>query len=189
MKETKRDEKKHIRNSLTLRFVRTAGPGTSYIGKETTTSCVDVAGAYSLANPQARKENTMTYEEMFKKAEKEKALKDLTPIFKEFRKKGEKIIGQFISCSDVDSSTGEGTYKHYLFDTDEGLVKFSLGAATDKEVLGLMGLDDIFVVEFINTIKISGGRSVNKFKVQQIITDLEQVGGEDDEIPDNEGGS
>jgi len=155
----------------------------SYIGSEKITSCVDAAGVYLSTNQNQKRRKAMTYEEMYKKAEQSKELQNLTPVFKEFRKKGERIVGKLVSYIDTDSSAGEGTYKQYLFETDEGLVKFALGAATDKEIVPLMNFGKIYAIEFLETIKISGGRNVNKFKVQQITPDDNKVGGENDRLP------
>lgn len=125
----------------------------------------------------------MTYEEQLKRAQKDGTIENLTPIFKEFRVEGEKIIGELISYAEVDSAFGEGTYNQYLFQTDEGLVKFSLGAAIDKEIAALMKVHDCYIIEFLGPVKISGKRTVNKFKVERFPAETEPVGDKDDDIP------
>jgi len=110
----------------------------------------------------------MNYKDMQKKAEKVKAIEDLTPTYFEFEKKGDEIVGRYKGRSPVKSSLGEGEYHQYLFETDDGLIKFAMGQSTDKEAGALMGVNGVYVVTFQGKQKISGGRSVNKFTIHKI---------------------
>lgn len=124
----------------------------------------------------------MNYAELYKKAQAEGTLKDIKPEFFEFSQAGKSILGKLISVSQVDSTIGGGTYNQYLFETDDGLFKFSMGGATDKDVSSLMRINGIYYVEYQGKDKISGGRSVNKFKVNEVIPpELGMVGGPNDE--------
>ena len=92
----------------------------------------------------------------------------MTPIYFEFKDKGSKIVGKLKGVAAVQSSLSAGTYNQYLMEADAGLTKFHLGAAVDKEVAPMMRVDQIYYIEYLGKVKISGGRSVNKFKVLEI---------------------
>jgi len=110
----------------------------------------------------------MNFQEMWNEAEAEKKIVDITPQWVPWEAEGQFIIGRFRGSSEVTSSLGEGTYLQYLFDTDDGLVKFSLGRATDNELKTVMVVGHVFQISYLGQDKIKGGRHVNKFKVQTI---------------------
>lgn len=125
----------------------------------------------------------MGYKEQYDEAQKVGGVESLTPTFIEMEKAGQKILGKYISSSDVQGSIGKGTYKQYVFDTDEGLVKFAMGAATDREVAPQLVVGDVYHIKFEGKEIITGGRQVNKFKVQHIVSDAVNVPDKDEEIP------
>jgi len=125
----------------------------------------------------------MSYKGLKEKAEKEKAIEDLTPEYIAWEKTGQLILGKFISSSAVASGMGEGTYNQYLFETDEGLVKFSLGAATDKELDTLLVHGNVYEIKFLGKEKIAHGRSVNKFTLSLIARASELPADMADRIP------
>ncbi len=110
----------------------------------------------------------MKYAEMKKSAEKAGAVTDLTPQFFEFKTKGDGFCGRLKHLSPVTSGLNQGTYNQYLFETDSGLLKCAFGNSTDKEIESLVKLGNIYIVEFLGKQKISGGRSVNKFKILEV---------------------
>jgi hypothetical protein len=115
-----------------------------------------------------RKETIMKYSEMKDKAKKAGAIKNLSPTYYEFEKKGASIIGRYKGRGEVSSSLGKGTYFQYIFETDDGPIKCALGAATDKEAGQLLEPGKVYVISFLGKTKISGGRSVNKFTIEAI---------------------
>jgi len=123
----------------------------------------------------------MKYSEMKKEAEKKKALADLSPTFFAFEKKGDGFCGRLKGLSSVQSGLSQGSYNQYLFEGDAGLIKCAFGAATDKELAPLMKVGNIYTVEYLGKVKISGGRSVNKFKVYEI--DEAAMTGEAKDVP------
>lgn len=125
----------------------------------------------------------MRYADMKKAAEKAGALKDLTPTFFQFKKKGDGFVGKFVSSSPVESGLSKGSYLQYLFETDSGLLKCALGAATDKELSAVLAQGHIYSVEFLSQEKISGGRSVNKFKIMEIDLTLLPKSEDEKDIP------
>jgi hypothetical protein len=125
----------------------------------------------------------MKYSEMKKLAEKAKATVDLTPAFLEFKKAGDSVIGRLKNVSQVQSGLTEGHYNQYLFETDDGLVKCAVGAATDKEAGSMMVIGRVYSVEYRGKEKISGGRSVNKFKITEIDESMLPKGQGKDDVP------
>lgn len=123
----------------------------------------------------------MKYSEMKTAATKKKAMADLSPQFFKFEKKGDGFCGRLKGVSPVISGLSTGTYNQYLFEVDSGLLKCALGAATDKEVAPLMKVNNIYSVEYLGKVTISGGRSVNKFKVWEI--DEAALGVKADDVP------
>ncbi len=107
----------------------------------------------------------MGYKDAFVAAAKAKTARLLTPEYVEFAKKGDSVTGKFLSSSDVKSTLGEGTYKMYVFDTDDGVVKFKLGAATDTELANVIVPGGVYQIVFQGQVRLKGGHSVNKFMV------------------------
>ena len=110
----------------------------------------------------------MKYSEMLKKSKEKGALVDLTPMYFEFKKEGTSIIGRMKGFGPVQSSLSDGFYNQYLMETDTGLVKFHLGGAADKEIAPQLRMGEVYFIEYEGKVKISKGRSVNKFKVLEI---------------------
>lgn len=104
----------------------------------------------------------------YKQAKADKTLKTLTPTYIEWKAKGDTIIGIYKGVAEVASSRGEGTYNQYLVETDNGMVKFALGSATDREIALALKTDRLYAFEFKEKVSIGGGRSVNKFEVSEI---------------------
>lgn len=123
----------------------------------------------------------MSYKDQYEKAYKAGETQDLTPTFTRFEEKGDVMIGKLVSFNSVQSSLGEGSYNQYLFDTDDGLVKFSLGKAADSELASQFVAGGVYRIEFLGNEKIGKGRTVNKYEVVQIPTgEATQVGGDED---------
>ena len=122
-----------------------------------------------------------TYKEAYEQAVEAKRVKTITPKYVEFKKKGEQIVGKFIGKASVKSSMDDSEYNQYIFDTDEGMVKFAMGGATDKEVSQSLKPDSIYVVTFNGQEKLSGKRTVNKFIVEEIeAIEISETGNSDD---------
>ncbi len=127
----------------------------------------------------------MKYAEAYSKAKKEKRTETITPEYVTFEKEKAFVVGQFIGYAAVASSQGDGYYNQYLFNTDVGLVKFALGNATDKEIIPLMRVGEVYHVEFQGKEKLDAKRSVNKFLVNHIpLTPEERVEMDLIDIPD-----
>lgn len=125
----------------------------------------------------------MSYKDLFVEAEKEKKVKPISAKYHVWDKKGETILGRLLNRNSVPSRLGGGEYFQYLFDTDDGLVKFALGRATDSEAGSLMAIGGIYNVKYLGTEKISGGRQLNKFEVKEISAPSDAVVGGTGDVP------
>lgn len=109
-----------------------------------------------------------TYKEMYLKAVKEKSLKQLTPVYHEWKEPDDQIVGAFISKGTVESSAGGGQYYQYVFETDDGNVKFHMGRASDNDIGAVLVPGVIYAITYLGKEEISGGRRVNKFDVSEL---------------------
>lgn len=123
------------------------------------------------------------YQKQYDEAQKAGETKTVTPTYVEFKKKGDMIVGRLQGRTTVRSQSDEGTYYQYVVDTDKGLVKFALGRATDREIESTVKVRHTYAFTFEEKVALSGGRSVNKFKVVEFGTPEEEGPPQDDEIP------
>lgn len=124
----------------------------------------------------------MSYKDTLKAAKEAGKFKKLNPTFVEWKKEGQDVVGKLIDVIEVQSSLNEGSYNQYLVDTDEGMVKFALSGATDREVGALLEIGGIFYFKFLGKEKLAGGRTLKRFEVERI-ADLDKELGDQGEIP------
>ena len=119
-----------------------------------------------------------TFQKMYANAVRAKAIKQLTPTYQQWDKEGKCIVGIFIGVTSVTSRLGGPEYNQYLFDTDDGRVKFALGRSADGEVGGTLTPGILYAITYRGKDKIAGGRTVNRFNVEEI--------GIADDLPEDE---
>ena len=110
----------------------------------------------------------MNYCDMYKKASKEKRTRPMVPTFKKFREKGEMIVGRYVGKGEVEGTRGKA-YQQYIFDTDDGMVKFSLGAFGDNEIGQQFVENHVYALTFTGTEETPGGNRVNKFESVELV--------------------
>ena len=108
-----------------------------------------------------------TYKEHYDKVKKARSVRQLTPRYIKWESEGQVIIGAYVSHAPVVGRLGGKTYNQYIFDTDEGLVKFALGTASDNELSAQFERGMIYAITFQGQDEIAGGRKVNKFQVEE----------------------
>jgi len=109
-----------------------------------------------------------TYKERYEKAKKAKALKSLTPDYHDWKVDSSELTGAYVSQAPVEGTLGGKTYNQYIFETDKGLVKFSLGSAADNEIAAIFAPGVIYHIEYAGKEEIGGGRQVNKFTIVEL---------------------
>jgi len=118
----------------------------------------------------------MTYKEQFEAAAKAGQVRSMSPVWTKFEKEGDAVCGQLLSSSEVPSGLGTGSYLQYLMRTDDGLIKFSLGAATDRELAAVLKPGELYRIVYDGQTKIKGGKRVNKFLVDALVLpDTEEI--------------
>lgn len=125
----------------------------------------------------------MGYKEQLEAAKKDNVVRQLSAKFIEWKEKGQHLVGRLVARVSVSSSLGAGQYNHYLFETDDGLVKFALGRATDNEAGQLMGKGGVYSVTFQGQDQITGGRKINRFDIFEVEAPVESVVGGQSDIP------
>jgi len=110
-----------------------------------------------------------SYKDQLAKAKKGKTTRSLVPKYHDFKSDGELIVGAFVSLAAVDGQAGEKSYNQYIFDTDDGLIKFHLGSAADNEVAAQFVEGVVYAIEFEGKEEISRNRSVNKFDIFEVL--------------------
>jgi len=108
------------------------------------------------------------YEKMYEEAKKGKNVKVLTPQMFKFTDKEPILIGSYVSKTLIGVTETSKGYYQYVFHTDTGLVKIGPGSGFDADVSGQLGQGGIYRIEFLGKVDISGGRTVNKYNVEEI---------------------
>lgn len=131
----------------------------------------------------------MSMEEMYKQAKERGELKVLTPDYVEFKKKGDVILGRLKGISVVTSTSTGQSYNQYLVETDKGMVKCALGNATDNEIRPLLSNGKLYAIEFKGKEALGGGKTVNKFKIVEVLEPEAPITENPDDKPfEEEGG-
>lgn len=110
----------------------------------------------------------MTYKDLFEKALKAKSMKVMTPKFHTFSEEGQEIVGRYVSINTVEKAEGEKNYSQYIFETDNGLIKFHLGSVADGEFGRAFQENHVYYIRFDGQEAISGSKKVNKFFCAEI---------------------
>lgn len=126
-----------------------------------------------------------SYKKLYDRSKKAGELRSLTPEFRKWEKKGETIVGVFVSKASVHGQIGSEPYNQYVFDTDEGRVKFSLGRASDLEVGDSFIPGVVYGIEYLGKEEIGGGRRVNRFAVSEVSA-VDADTGEGEEVASND---
>lgn len=110
-----------------------------------------------------------TYAELLKARKASGQVKRQSVKFHQFEKKGESILGKLMGISALNSTNGQGTYNMYLFETDDGFLKCSLGAAADQDMAPLWQLGGVYYVEYAGKEKLPNNRSMHRFEIDLVM--------------------
>lgn len=108
------------------------------------------------------------YDELYKSQEENEGLEKITPAYFKWEKEGEYILGAFVSSSSIDSKINDGSYQQYVFDTDNGPVKFSCGKVFDSEIGGNLKEGCVYRIEYRGKEKTQSGYNINRFDVVKV---------------------
>lgn len=125
----------------------------------------------------------MGYKEQLAQARKDKSAKSLSAKYVEWKEKGQVVVGKLLATNDVVGKLAGSSYKQYLFESDDGLIKFALGKATDNEAGKLMAEGGVYAITFGGQEKITGGRKINRFDVLELVAPVDDGVGGGSDIP------
>ena len=125
----------------------------------------------------------MSYKDQFKQVKESGEGRSLSPTYIEWLKKGDQIIGRMLAKNPVAGQVSGSSYNQYLFDTDDGLVKFAVGSATDNEAAALMKVGGVYAITFGGKEKLKGGRSINRFEIIEVEASGDALVGNQADIP------
>lgn len=121
------------------------------------------------------------YGALYEASKSNKQVTQLSSQYVKFIKEGDMVVGKFMSLYHIPKHPGGGDYNQYVFQTDDGLIKFAMGQVNDNEAGALMQIGSVYAVRFMGGVEISGGRTVNTFDIQELHTGKEsKVGGVND---------
>lgn len=107
----------------------------------------------------------MSYAEKLKQAKKNDTIEKVESVLFKFEKKGDTLIGKLIGFKVVNSKEHEKPFVLYTFDTDNGVVKCTLGAMVDGDVAINDNIDKTFAIEFLGVEPLSKNRKANQFDI------------------------
>ena len=111
------------------------------------------------------------YEDLYKAAKKAGSIRNLSPIRKEWKKKGDSLIGVFKGVGEIESKAFGSTFFSYQFETTDGNVKCIFGAQIDNEVRPFLVPGKIYRFEYLEDKDTGKGNPMKVFSVEEIEPD------------------
>ncbi|GAH61399.1 unnamed protein product [marine sediment metagenome] len=125
----------------------------------------------------------MKYRDQYKQAQKNGDVRAISSVMKKDWGKNEDIIGVLKNVSQVHNDKYDSDYYSYLFATDDGNIKCSLGAAVDQDVRPFMKLGELYLVRFKGEVDTGKGNPMKQFEIMRVpsdITDEPEIAGQVD---------
>jgi len=122
------------------------------------------------------------YSKIYQDAKKAKKIKAIGTKYYQWEAEGDQLIGAYLSHNKLPSRNG-GTYNQYLFDTDDGMVKFALGAAVDSEADEYFTRGVVYAITYKGKSRsIASGNEFKDFLIEEVgsVETLAVNPGEDD---------
>lgn len=125
------------------------------------------------------KQERNSISELIEQAKANGKAEHLTVKILRFEDVGDTARGVFVREESLDLEQFESPIQRYVLDTDAGLVSFTLGSATDKQVSGTFKPGDLVEVEYQGQREIGGGRSVNLWDIRRYGNITAEKGGDE----------
>lgn len=117
---------------------------------------------------QATKHREQSYEQQYKDAAKKKETEEVSVKYYTFDGEGARLIGRLLySEEQVNEDSGKPYFRH-VFETDEGIVATIPGIMVDNVLKARDYIGRVLAIEFKGKEQLSGGRSVNVYKVEVV---------------------
>lgn len=108
----------------------------------------------------------MGYIDDYKQAVKDGRAENIIPDWIEWTKVDQIVIGKLLDVIPIEGD--KGSYNQYLLLTDNGLEKFAVGNATDREIEPSLERNQVYAFTYLGQEKLAGGRKMNRFTVEFI---------------------
>ena len=108
------------------------------------------------------------YAEAYKSASRKGGTTEIGVTYVKWEKVGQSIVGLFIDKNEVPGRFQGQVYNQYLFETDDGPIKFHIGAAADRDIGKIMVPGEIYVIRYDGQESIGNSQRVNRFHVEHI---------------------
>lgn len=112
----------------------------------------------------------MGYQDQWDEAVKEEQTESVRARYMVLEKEGESVVGRFLGIGKVISSLNEKEYNQYIFDTDEGIVKFPLSSTVDVECNQIFVEGEVYRIEYLGEQKTQKGFKVKDFDIRRILS-------------------
>lgn len=109
-----------------------------------------------------------SYKEAAAKAKKQGTAESVKPEWVDFKKTGQSVAGLLIDKQLVQGRTFPGEFTKYTMKTDDGIVQFKMGSATDKDTGVSMQIGEIYEVTFEGQENVGQNQDRNVFEVLHI---------------------
>lgn len=101
-------------------------------------------------------------------ASRKGATEEIGVTYRPWEKEGQELVGVYVTANEVPGQFQGQFYNQYLFETDDGMVKFHLGAAADRDLGPLFVPGEIYYIRYDGEQPIGGGKRVNRFHVEHV---------------------
>lgn len=109
------------------------------------------------------------YSEAASAAKKAGTAVSLKPVWTPFKKQGQTICGLLKGKETVEGRTFKGSFVKYTMDTDEGMIQFKMGSASDKDIGVGMEIGEIYEISFEGQTKLDENSTRNDFECIHIM--------------------
>lgn len=114
----------------------------------------------------------MKYRDQYKQAMKNGDVRAISSVMKKDWSRNEDIVGVLKNVSQVHNDKFDSDYNSYLFATDDGNIKCSLGAAVDQDVAPFMKLGELYLVRYKGDVDTGKGNPMKQFEIMRVPSDV-----------------
>lgn len=111
----------------------------------------------------------MSYADRFQEAADKGSVEQSTTEIYQWVEEDQVLIGELVAMKPFTDGKFDTDVLQYIFDTDSGRVSTVLGAATDKQLAGLVHPGDLFKITYRGKKHLEDGRQVNLFDIKKAV--------------------
>lgn len=107
----------------------------------------------------------MGYKDQLKAAQKSGNVRVLKPVWYEWTKKGQQVLGLLTGVVELEGKNFKGKFNKYSMQTDDGPVQFKLGAASDADTGVFMEVGNVYLIEYTGDEDTGKGNPRHTFQI------------------------